>query len=166
MSKAVISANPASRLATNNLRKGRFSFWFSKIGRALSQQMALHVRRECGLNLAGYRILTMLAECNSASIRDIAADIDLDKAQVTRAIANLTKRGLTIHTVDKRDRRLRVVKLTPAGQKLFASIIPFSAARQERLERCLTTADLRVLWKALAVLSDETNKMLAEEARE
>src|SRR5262245_47967509 len=125
---------------TSDPRTARFGFWFSKISRALSQQMLLHVRREFGLNLAEYRTLTILAERGSVSIKDIAADIDLDKAQVTRAIADLTKRGLSIHTVDRRDRRLRVVKLTPAGRSMFAGTVPFSVARQERLERLLTSS--------------------------
>ena len=106
----------------------------------------------------------MLSECRSASIRDIAAGTELDKAQITRAVALLTKRGLAIHAVDGRDRRLRVVKLTPAGRALIAKSAPFAIARQTRMERALTAAELRTLWKALAVLLDEAQAMLAEEA--
>lgn len=107
----------------------------------------------------------MLVECKSASIKDVAASINFDKAQVTRAIASLTKRGFTIHMVDGRDRRLRVVKLTPAGRATIADILPFAVARQERLEKALTRSELRVVWKAIAALSDEAERMLAEEAR-
>jgi DNA-binding MarR family transcriptional regulator len=147
------------------VRTGRFSVWFSQISRALSQQMVIYARRELGLNLAEYRALSLLAECRTASIRDIAQGAQLDKAQITRAVASLRRRGLVIHTVNGRDRRLRVVKLTPSGQALAAKTIPFAVERQRRMERALTAAELRVLWKALEVLAKETQAMLIEAER-
>jgi DNA-binding MarR family transcriptional regulator len=104
----------------------------------------------------------MLAECRSASIKDIAANTELDKAQITRAVANLTRRGFVIHTVDGRDRRLRVVKLTPSGRALIAKSIPFAIERQTRMENALTPAELRTLWKAMPILLDEVQAMLAD----
>lgn len=144
------------------MRAGRFSVWFGRISRALAQQILLYARRELGLNLAEYRALSMLAECRSASIKDIAANTELDKAQITRAVANLTRRRFVIHTVDGRDRRLRVVKLTPSGRALIAKSVPFAIERQTRMERALTPAELRTLWKALAILLEEAQAMLAE----
>ena len=145
-------------------RSGRFSVWFSQISRALSQQMLLHVRREFRLNLAEYRTLTVLGEYRSASIKDIAAGTQFDKAQVVRAVANLTKRRLAVQMVHGGDRRLRVVRLTPAGRVLLEKILPFSIARQQRLERLLSASELRIVWKALEALSAEAQAMLAEEA--
>lgn len=147
------------------LRAGRFAVWFARISRALAQQMLLYARRELGLNLAEYRALSILSECRSASIKDIAAGTQLDKAQVIRAIANLTRRGLAVHTVDGRDRRLRVVKLTPAGQAMAARSIPFAVDRQTRMERALPPAERRALWNALVILAQETQAMLTDEAR-
>jgi DNA-binding MarR family transcriptional regulator len=139
--------------------------WFAQISRALAQHMLLYAKRELGLNLAQYRTLSMLAECRSASIRDIALGAELDKAQVTRAIADLTRRGLVIHTIDGRDRRLRVVKLTVSGRALVAKSLPFAIGRQRRMEQSLSAAELRTFWKALAVLRDEAQAMLTEEER-
>ncbi|HEY2417589.1 MAG TPA: MarR family winged helix-turn-helix transcriptional regulator [Steroidobacteraceae bacterium] len=135
----------------------------SLISRALSQQMLLYVRREFGLNLAEYRTLTVLGENRSASIRDIAFGTQFDKAQVVRAVASLTRRRLAVQMVHGSDRRLRVVKLTAAGRSLLDKILPFSIARQQRLEKRLSAAELRVVWKALDVLTEEAQAMLAEE---
>lgn len=145
------------------VRAGRFSVWFGRISRALSQQMLAYSRRELGLNLAEYRALSMLAECRSASIKDIAAGTELDKAQITRAVADLRQRGLVIHTVDGRDRRLRVVRLTPAGRTLVAKSVPFAIERQARMENVLSQAELQTLWKALGTLLEEVQTMAIEE---
>jgi DNA-binding MarR family transcriptional regulator len=143
--------------------KQRFTHRFSMITRTLAQQMLLHVGREFGLNLAEYRILNVLADRDSSSIRDIAALTQLDKSHVTRALADLIKRGQATQIVDPQDRRLRMVELTPAGRAMVAAMLPFSIERQRRLERCLTASELRVLWKALSALSDEAERLLAEE---
>jgi DNA-binding MarR family transcriptional regulator len=143
----------------------RFGYRLTIISRALAQHMVLYVGREFGLNLAEYRILTVLADRDSTSIKDIAAPTSLDKAHVTRALANLFERGLATQVVDPGDRRLRVVQLTAAGRAMVAAALPFSLERHERLERCLTATELRVFSKALAVLTEEAERMLAEEEK-
>ena len=141
----------------------RFGYRFNMIGRALAQHMLLHVERKFGLNLAEYRILSILADRESPSIKDIAAHAQLDKAHVTRTLVDLVGRGLVTQVVDEQDRRLRVVKLTRAGRTIVTETLPISIERQERLERRLTAAELRVLWKALSVVLEEAEQMLAEE---
>jgi DNA-binding MarR family transcriptional regulator len=163
MSKPTASADRLPR--QDQRRVGRFPYWFARISRALSQHLLLHVTAELDVNLAEYRILDTLSDLDSVSIRDIAADSSLDKAQVTRAVADLTKRGLVVQMVDGRDRRLRVVKLTPAGRKLIDAALPFVMERQRQLEQLLTPAERRVVWKALAALSDEAERLLAANER-
>jgi DNA-binding MarR family transcriptional regulator len=142
-----------------------FAYRINMVGAALAQHMLLRVQREFGLNLAEYRIMSILAAFESPSIKDIARNSQLDKAHVTRALSDLIKRGLTTQIVDRHDRRLRVVGLTPAGRKIMAAIAPFRLERQKRLERRLTASELRIFWKAMAVLSEEAEQMLAEEAQ-
>ena len=84
---------------------------------------------------------------------------------MTRALADLIGRGLVTQIVDKQDRRLRVVELTRAGRAMIEATLPIAIARQERLERRLTASELRVLWKALAVFTEESALMLSEVER-
>jgi DNA-binding MarR family transcriptional regulator len=160
MPKSPSGAHPRQLALTQ-----RFGYRLSIISRALAQHMVIYVGREFGLNLAEYRILTVLADGDSSSIKDIAAPTSLDKAHVTRALANLFERGLATQVVDPDDRRLRVVELTAAGRAVVAAALPFSRERHERLERCLTATELRIFSKALAVLTDEAERMLAEEEK-
>lgn len=143
----------------------RFGYRFHMISRALGQQMLAHVGREYGLNIAEYRIMTVLANHKKPSIKDIAAHTDLDKAQVTRALANLAKRGLASQKIDTRDRRLREVRLTPAGSAMIDDLDRYVSARQKRLEQRLARSELDTLWHAMAALSDEIDQMLVEAAR-
>jgi DNA-binding MarR family transcriptional regulator len=143
----------------------RFGYRLNMIAAAIGQHTLLRVQRQFGLNLAEYRVMNALAAFASPSIKDIAKNSQLDKAHVTRALAGLIKRGLVTQIVDKRDRRLRVVKLTAAGREIAAAFGPFQLERQKRLERRLTASELRVFWQAMSVLSEETEQMLADEVR-
>jgi DNA-binding MarR family transcriptional regulator len=142
-----------------------FGYRINMVGAALAQHMLLRVQRDFGLNLAEYRIMSVLAAFEAPSIKDIARNSQLDKAHVTRALSDLIKRGLATQIVDRHDRRLRVVGLTTAGREIVAAIAPFQLERQKRLERRLTASELRIFWKAMVALSEEAEQMLAEETQ-
>jgi len=156
MKKREVSAGSAVPLPR------RFGYRFSMVASALGQHMLQHVQREHGLNIAEYRIMTNLRAFEAPSIRDIAKHSQLDKAHVTRALAVLIDRGLVTQIVDPHDRRLRVVRLTPAGQTILNEIEPFAAGRQKRLEGCLSSNEIHVLDKALSLILSEAEQMLAE----
>lgn len=141
----------------------RYGYRFNRIADALAQQTLLHVRGCFGLNLAEHRIISVLSQSDALSIREIAENTQLDKAHATRALTDLIERGLVTRVVDQVDRRLRVVRLTSAGHAIATATLPFVIERQTRLERSLTAADLRVFDKALALMSGEAERMLAEE---
>lgn len=145
-------------------RSEHFAYWFARVSRALSQHLLLHMESQFGINLAEYRILRALADLPFASVKHIAADASLDKAQVSRAIADLTRRGLVIHVVDRGDRRLRDVTLTRAGRALVKATLPFVIQRQKTLEQRLTAAERQILWKALRIFWNEAERMRAGEA--
>jgi DNA-binding MarR family transcriptional regulator len=141
----------------------RFGYRFNRIADALAQQALLHARREFGLNLAEYRVVAVLSQADALSIREIAEHTQMDKAHATRALSDLIDRGLATRVVDEEDRRLRVVRLTPAGRSIASASAPFTLERQRRLEACVSVADLRVFDRTLALLTDEAERMLAEE---
>ena len=154
--------NPNNSLRLAAPMQRRFGYRFSMVSAALAQHMLRYVQREHGLNIAEYRVMTNLVAFDAPSTRDIAKHSQLDKAHVTRALAALIERGLASQVVDVHDRRLRVVRLTAAGRAVMNAIEPFVTKRQERLESCLAPNELRVLDKALSLLSAESERLLAE----
>ena len=152
-----------SRAAQQVPFERRFGYRFNRIADGLAQQTLLYARREFGLNLAEFRIVSILSQSNAFSIREIAGNTQLDKAHATRALTDLIDRGLVTRVVDPQDRRLRVVRLTAAGQAVANATMPFTLERQARLEGCLSEADLRVFDRALSLMTAEAERMLAEE---
>jgi len=73
-----------------------------------------------GISLAEYRLLRALSDAPSAwaSRVDLAHAIGLTPSGVTRALRPLEKLGLISTAKSKRDARLALASLTPAGQEL------------------------------------------------
>ena len=73
-----------------------------------------------GVSFAEYRLLRALSEApnGQASRIDAARSIGISASGVTRALRPLEKIGLVSTVRNKRDARLAMAKLTPAGQAL------------------------------------------------
>jgi DNA-binding MarR family transcriptional regulator len=73
-----------------------------------------------GISLAEYRLLRALSDAPSswASRVDLAHAVGLTPSGVTRALRPLEKLGLLSTAKSKRDARLALASLTPAGQEL------------------------------------------------
>ena len=73
-----------------------------------------------GISLAEYRLLRALADAPSAwaSRVDLAQAVGLTPSGVTRALRPIEKLGFVSTAKSKRDARLALASLTPAGQEL------------------------------------------------
>jgi DNA-binding MarR family transcriptional regulator len=73
-----------------------------------------------GISLAEYRLLRALADAPSAwaSRVDLAQTVGLTPSGITRALRPLEKLGFVSTAKSKRDARLALTSLTPAGQEL------------------------------------------------
>lgn len=105
-----VTTNP-QRLALS------FASAWHRIERRLDTQLAA-VR---GISLAEYRLLRALADAPGAlaSRVDLAGRVGLTPSAITRALRPLEKLGIVSTVRSKRDARLAVASLTPAGRELL-----------------------------------------------
>lgn len=69
------------------------------------------------LSLAEARVLWEIGHAADATARDLGAQLGLDKGLLSRLLKSLQRQGLLLAEADERDRRLRRLTLTPAGQE-------------------------------------------------
>lgn len=84
------------------------------------------VSAEVGLSFVKVKALRRLL-ARPMPMRELAAQLVVDKPYMTQVVDALEERGLVLRTVDARDRRCRIVSLTEAGR-----------ATAERSEEILT----------------------------
>lgn len=75
-----------------------------------------------GISLAEYRLLRALGDApnSQASRVDLAESVGLTPSGVTRALRPMEKLGIVSTVKSKRDARLAIAALTPAGRELLS----------------------------------------------
>ncbi|SHI34209.1 MarR family winged helix-turn-helix transcriptional regulator [Wenxinia saemankumensis] len=121
-----------------------------------SEDLARLYRDRFGLTVPEWRVLAHLAGAGpDISVRDVEAGIQLERYEVSRTAARLAAKGLLEKTASPADRRLVVLRLTPAGRALLAELLPLAQAYQARIEARLGAAGYQGLDAALRALEAE-----------
>jgi DNA-binding MarR family transcriptional regulator len=90
----------------------------------------------------------------------LAARLGVDRNTTSLLVGNLESKGLLERKVGGGDRRLRLLRLTHAGESLFAQVNPKALEGQERMLRVLDSGE-RELLMDLLVRVIEANADLA-----
>jgi MarR family transcriptional regulator, lower aerobic nicotinate degradation pathway regulator len=90
----------------------------------------------------------------------LAARLGIDHAHTSLLIDRLESRGLIGRRVDGEDRRARLLRLTPRGEKLYARLYPDAFAGQQRILEVLKPSEREVLLDLL-IRVIEGNRHLA-----
>ncbi|MCB1388513.1 MAG: winged helix-turn-helix transcriptional regulator [Rhodobacteraceae bacterium] len=121
-----------------------------------STQVFVQRAREARLDLTSVQFAAMDAIRAHPGIDQagVAALIAYDRATIGGVIDRLVAKGWVARSVNRRDRRAREVRLTPAGAQLFAAALPVVEALQADilapLDPAERTAFLTLARKALA----------------
>lgn len=98
-----------------------------KLGTFIGTPMREGVADPLGLTNTDLRIVLALGGEGELAGHDLSEIMGLPPMNVSRAIAGLMQRGLVEPGTDRRNRRRKPVRLTAAGQALFAQTIPSMA---------------------------------------
>jgi len=116
---------------------------------AVSRSLARIYGARFDLSRHEWRVLAVLAREAPVTATGIAARTNMDKVQVSRAVAGLIAAGRIRRMTDPRDRRRGYLRPTPAGRALYRRIVPLVKAREEQLTSALTPAEVRALDRIL-----------------
>jgi DNA-binding MarR family transcriptional regulator len=109
--------------------------------------------RPLGLTNGQFSLLMSLNRPKPPSIGSVAALLAMDRTTLTANLKPLERRGLVTVSVDEKDRRNRLMTLTPAGRALLASAVPVWERTHVELERLITGSDPDTLRADLRALS-------------
>jgi DNA-binding MarR family transcriptional regulator len=117
--------------------------------RAFLRRMAV----ETGISGAQFELLRVLAlrdgrTCTS----ELARELDVDPAAVTRLVAALHELGLVDREDDARDKRRRPVVLTSSGREYMTRLHAKLHAREAALETCPDPADIETAAEVLRTI--------------
>jgi DNA-binding MarR family transcriptional regulator len=105
-----------------------------------------------------YSLLSALAERGNADQTTLAADVALDRTTTTGALKRLQSRNFIERSVDRRDRRAQMCRLTKAGATLVRQMEASARAAHRETVADLSKADqkrlIAMMQKIVAASSD------------
>lgn len=98
-----------------------------------------------GLGVGEARCLAAIGQFAPLSVKDLAAQANLDKAQASRAAQMLVERDLVLKAASNTDARAVVLTLTRTGRPLWKRVMRLIEQRNEDIFDCLSNAERRQL---------------------
>lgn len=116
---------------------------------------SLKVYSEFNLSISAMNILMILnfGDKKGCMQQELSGLLLVSRANVTKVIDGMEKRGLVIRSSSQEDRRARFIKLTEAGKALAHRIIPIQNKKSVRVTAGLSKGEIRILNKLLAKFS-------------
>ena len=109
--------------------------------------------RPLDLTSGQFSLLVSLNRAAAPSIGSVASLLAMDRTTLTAALKPLERRGLIDVRIDAKDRRTRLLKLTPKGRALLSRAVPIWEKTHTALEKQLAGADPDRLRNDLHVLA-------------
>src|SRR5215210_5500316 len=109
--------------------------------------------RPLGLTNGQFSLMMSLNRPEPPSIGAVAALLAMDRTTLTAALKPLERRGLVEVLIDPKDKRGRLMKLTPAGKTLLASAVPIWERTHAAVDGLLGDANIDRLRSDLRALS-------------
>jgi DNA-binding MarR family transcriptional regulator len=117
-----------------------------------------------GLSDFLWRVIGWVAENEPVSINELAALLQRDVAQVSRAVKELVAVGL-LHRAARKGGPGVLITPTPAGRATYARIRRLAHDRDERMTRGLSSEQLRLLEECIVILSRNAEQELLRQQR-
>jgi MarR family 2-MHQ and catechol resistance regulon transcriptional repressor len=100
---------------------------------------------ETGIDDTDFRILEALLSKGPLPVNTIGPKVFLTPGSISTAVDRLVERGLVSRVESPEDRRVRVVSLTPKGQRLIAPVFRKHAAEIKKVFADASPKELRAL---------------------
>jgi DNA-binding MarR family transcriptional regulator len=113
------------------------------------------VLRAHGISMWGYIVLTGLVEQPVRTQAALAQAINADKSRIIGVLDDLQHRGLIQRQPDTADRRVHLLSLTPAGDRLRRSVESAIREREEDVLATLPAASREVFLRSLKTLYEQ-----------
>ena len=149
-----LAVTPAQSPEPDTLDLDRFvPYRLSVVTNRISNAIAAEYSERFGLSIAEWRVMAVLGSAPGLSARDVATRTEMDKVQVSRAVANLVRKKRVLREVDDADARVSRLFLSSRGKTVYDQIVPLALGLERRLLEILTPEERVSLDRLLRKLS-------------
>jgi DNA-binding MarR family transcriptional regulator len=141
-------ANPAV-LDLDRFVPYRLSVLTNRVSNAIAREYS----ERFGLSIAEWRVMAVLGGAAGLSARDVAARTEMDKVQVSRAVANLMHDKRVQRQTDEADARVTRLSLSAKGRVIYDEIVPLALSLEAQFLDALTNDERAAFDRLLTKLA-------------
>jgi DNA-binding MarR family transcriptional regulator len=139
--------------ATPKLELDRFlPYRLSILSNLVSSAIAGSYSTRFGLTIPEWRVMAVLAIEPGLSAAQVAERTAMDKVAVSRAVARLLEKGSLERKMAPGDRRKSMLRLSTAGERIYAEVVPLALEHERALLEVLEDTDRNALERILITL--------------
>lgn len=146
-----MSSGPPAPLDLSHFLPYRLSVLANTVSRELA---GLYAER-FGITIPQWRIIAVLGQHANVTADFVCGRTAMDRVTVSRAIAGLVARRLLLRRRSTTDRRCAQLRLSAAGQRIYADIVPLARDYEARLLSGLSETARRGLAATLTALEGQ-----------
>jgi DNA-binding MarR family transcriptional regulator len=140
------------------------SFKLHRVANMLSRGAELRYRREFGVSLWEWRTIALLGAAHApVSLGHLAQAAGIDKSQMSRVVAGLTKRRVVLREAHPGDGRGVRLTLSKSGRRVYEGLIRAAAERDAAFRGCLSEKEHEVFDRALSKLAGQARELIQRE---
>jgi DNA-binding MarR family transcriptional regulator len=140
------------------------SYRLHRVANLLSRGAELRYRREFGVSLWEWRTVALLGGAlEPQSLNELASAAGMDKSQMSRVVAGLTKKKIVVRETDANDGRGIRLSLTRPGKTLYQKLIGAAAERNSAFLGCLSAKERASLEAIMTKLAHEARSFIQQE---
>lgn len=108
-----------------------------------------------GLTIPEWRVMAVLGQSSGLSARDVARRTEMDKVQVSRAVASLARSRRLQKQPDSADGRVTRLALTARGRAIYDDIVPHALELEEQFLAALAPHERTTFYRLIGKLSEQ-----------
>ncbi|HEY6578380.1 MAG TPA: MarR family winged helix-turn-helix transcriptional regulator [Rhizomicrobium sp.] len=139
---------------------GFVPYRLSVLTNRVSNAIARHYSARFELSPPEWRVMAVLGQYSGLSAREVAQRTEMDKVQVSRAVASLVRRRRVHKQCDTADGRVSRLALTASGRAIYEEIVPQALELEERFLCVLAPKERAALDRVIAKLSNQSSRLL------
>jgi DNA-binding MarR family transcriptional regulator len=162
-----MSTNPgnesSARASDSGLRELRLEeflpYRLVMLAEQVSQSLSRLYSERYGITNPEWRTLTALGQFGTMTSTEIGRHSRMHKTKVSRAVAELEKKGLLNRKISDADMRVANLTLTPRGEEVYRKLVPLALKFGDQLAGGLSAEEMAVLERVLTSLMERSDEI-------
>jgi DNA-binding MarR family transcriptional regulator len=123
------------------------------LARMIDRETGRELQAHFNLSVADWRVLGLTNTFGSASAAEICSAFEIDRAEVSRAVARLIEAGLVERDDDPRHRSKKQISPTEKGKAIFQRAVKMRESYFTKIMQDLSTEEMKALDQALRAIA-------------